>query len=240
MTATQHLILNPNVRRAVVLAASISVATLLGSCGDAAQNEIGSDPTPTEPFDVSAGLRNALSFAASHQVTATDQSGTTTVRLTISPKGEVTLTDGSVVNSTESVNQTTSPSGAVTESKTITHWVKDTANNDRIRIVSVATPAANVFLDVTSHTDLPGPVLVNTNGSYYDGPVTQNTTRLGSASVNWALQANDAQTAWACTVATTTYSAGIFSDCYLINMAGELQGRYKSIISEGSQGVIFQ
>lgn len=221
----------------VALAGLLGLSVLAG-CG-ADEAEVASDPVSTAAFDVSAGLGNALSTAATHQVSATDASGTTVVRVTIEPQGEVTRS-GETVNATETTNQTTAPNGSVTESKTVTYWATDSVNSDRVRVVAVETPASNLVLDVTSNADLPNPVLINTNGSYYDGLVNQNAVRLGSASVNWALQANDATTAWACTVARTTYSSGVFSDCYLINPAGELQGGYRSIVTEGNNAVIFQ
>ena len=215
----------------------VGLGLLAGCGGDDA--DVANDPVATAAFDVSAGLGNALSTAATHQVSATGAGGTTVVRVNIEPLGEVTR-NGETVNATETTNQTTSPTGSVTESKTVTYWTRDSANSDRATIVAVETPGSNLVLEVTTASDLPNPVLINTNGSFYDGLVNQNAVRLGSASVNWALQANNATTAWACTVARTTYSNGVFSDCYLINTAGELQGSYRSIVSEGNQVVIFQ
>lgn len=213
--------------------------TVMVASGCGSDTEVATETASSDPFDVSAGLGNALSTAATYQVSASDSTGTTVVRVTIEPQGEVTR-NGEPVQATETTNQTTAPNGSVNETRTTTYWTRDAANSDRVQIVAVETPASNLVLEVTSAANLPEPVLINTNGAYYDGLVNQNGTRIGSASVNWALAANDANTAWACTVAQTTYSSGVFSDCYLVNAAGELQGAYRSVVTEGNVTIVFQ
>jgi hypothetical protein len=219
------------------------LASVAACGGDEAQEGgiVSSDPI-TERINVSAALKNILEQSASYQVSLTEASGAVTrVDLRISPE-EDTEVNGLPVKVSKTVNQTTASNGFVTESTTTTLWDTDPDNQDRVRVrqVTAVTPTGTVVTTVQGNAQLPDPVLVDTNGSYYDGAVNQGNVRLGLVEVRWAIEPNNAETAWVCSVGTATYNEITSKECYLVNPAGELQGSYRSVLSDANVTLVFQ
>gem|GEM_PF-5595768 len=130
----------------------------------------------------------------------------------------------------------------MSETTTTTLWDTDADNEDRPRIrrITAVGPTGTFVTTVQANAKLPDPVQINTNGSYYDGAVDQGSVRLGLLEMRWSVEANNAETAWVCTLSTTTFNEVTSKECYLVNPDGDLQGSYRAETTDGNVRLVFQ
>ncbi len=215
------------------------LATLVACGDDEPQPGAVNNDSTIGKIDVSAALKNILEQSANYQVSLTIGRDVTRVDLTIRPDDDTEI-DGQAVMVSKTVNQTTAPNGFVSEATTLTQWDTNPDNDNRVRIRRLIGVEAGFTTDVLSNANLPDPVQVNTNGSFYDGAVNEGTVRRGIVEVRWSVESNTAETAWVCLVGKSNFSTIVSKECYLVNPDGQLQGSYRSESDDGNVRLVFQ
>jgi hypothetical protein len=203
---------------------TLAAAAFLAACGGGGGGGGGPVAAPVT-FNLDAAVANALVTGfATGTLTATDTSGNTyTASETVQPAADGTF-EGTILKQSKNT-VTATKNGAFAGNATSNGFFSVNPLT-----IKGSTHSDGTYAVASQQTALPTAATVGQTGAFYNSTnyaSSSKTSVVSTAVATWSLEADTANTAFACINTSTSFSNGSRSaeaDCYKINAAGQIIG----------------